>query len=232
MENQFGLKILKSLNILYLEDEDNIRENVSKVLSFICKNVYSARNVNEALEFFKNEQIDIILSDINMPEFSGIDFVKKIRKYNKVIPIIMLTAHTDTNFLLEATKLKLIDYLIKPLNLEELKNALCSAALEYQDNIGLIINFQNSIEYHIDKKQLFENGVRKDITNKEILLLTYLYENKHRTVSKDEIKNHLWEDSYEATDTALKSVLNKLRNKIGKESIKNISGVGYQIQVI
>ena len=59
-----------------------------------------------------------------------------------------------------------------------------------------------------------------------------MYENKHRTVSKDEIKNHLWEDSYEATDSALKSVLNKLRNKIGKDSIKNVSGVGYQIQVI
>lgn len=88
MENQFGLKILKSLNILYLEDEDNIRENVSKVLSFICKNVYSARNVNEALEFFKNEQIDIILSDISMPELSGIDFVKMIRSNNKIIPII------------------------------------------------------------------------------------------------------------------------------------------------
>lgn len=232
MSHNIAVKLLKSMNILYLEDEDNIRENVTEVLKYICYGVFEASNAKDGLEIFKNNKIDIILSDINMPDLSGIEFSKIIRKENKHIPIILLTAHTDTNILINATKLKLIDYLVKPLNLNELKTALCNAALEYQDQFGVIISFPNNIEYHMDKKQLFENNNRKDITNKEILLLEFLNENKNRTVSKEEIMNHLWEDSFDATDSAFKSVLNKLRKKIGKESIKNISGVGYQLQTI
>jgi len=231
MEFNKSLNILKLCNILYLEDEENIRKNILQILKFIFKDVFEASNGIDGLEIFKNNQIDFILSDINMPHLSGIEFTKEIRKINKNVPIIFTTAYTDTNYLLEATKLKLIDYLVKPINLEDLKKALANAACEYEELNGTIINFNNDIKYSIKKKQLFQNNERKDITNKELLLLEFLYKNKDRTVTKDEIKNFLWEDSYEGTDTALKAVLNKLRNKIGKESIKNISGVGYQLQI-
>lgn len=232
MSSNLALEILKSLNILYIEDEENIRNNICQILKFICKDVYTASNGKEALSLFNKNNIDIILSDINMPEMSGLDFSKEIRKNNKFLPIILLTAHTDTKNLLTATKLKLIDYLVKPLNLKDLKNALCTAALEYQEKYRVIIYFKNNIEYHVNKKEIFENSNKKDITNKELLLLEFLYENKKILLSKDEIKEHLWEDSLEATDGAFKSILNKLRKKIGKESIKNISGIGYQLQTI
>jgi DNA-binding response OmpR family regulator len=224
-------KILKLLNILYLEDEENIRNNISKILRFMCREVYEVSNAKDGIAVFNNNKIDIIISDITMPEISGIDFVKIIRNKKNNIPILLLTAHTDTNYLLEATKLKLVDYLVKPLNLKDLKKALSNAAVEYERENGITINFDNNIEYNINKKQLFENKIKKNITNKEILLLEFLYKYRDRVVSIDEIKNYLWEDSYSASDTALKSVLNKLRNKIGKNSIKNISGLGYQIEI-
>ncbi|MGB5794041.1 response regulator transcription factor [Poseidonibacter sp.] len=232
MSSSLALKILKSLNILYVEDEKNIRNNIEQILKLLCKDVYSASNGKEALSTFKKNNIDIILSDINMPEMSGLELSSEIRENHKYIPIILLTAHTDINFLLKATKLKLIDYLVKPLNLKDLKNALLNAALEYKEQFEKIIYFKNNIEYHINKKLLFENSIRKDITNKELLLLEFLYENKSRVVTKDEIKNEIWDDYFESTDSAFKSLLNKLRKKIGKESVKNISGVGYQIQTI
>lgn len=224
------LELIKTLNILYVEDEKEIRENISKVLSMFSKSVVTACNGSEALEIYKKNKIDIVISDINMPEISGIDLIKIIRNENKYIPVILLTSHTETNLLLDATKLKLTDYLLKPINLTDLKSALYKAAEEYIQHNGTIVNFPNNIKYDITKKQLFENKNRKDITNKEILLLEYLYENKDRTVTKEEIKVHLWEDEFEATEGAFKSVLTKLRKKIGKESIINISGIGYQLK--
>ena len=102
------------------------------------------------------------------------------------------------------------------------------AGEEYFENNSLIINFPNHITYDFNKKLLYENNITKDITAKELQLLEFLYENKNRVVSKEEIQNAIWEDSFYATESAFKSLLNKLRNKIGKQSIKNISGIGYR----
>jgi DNA-binding response OmpR family regulator len=227
-----NLEILKSLNILYLEDEENIRKNITRTLQLICHKVYDCGDATAALEVYKNEKIDIILSDISMPKLNGIEFSKIIRKDNKKIPIILLTAHTDTDYLIEATKLKLVDYLTKPLNFTKLKQALNNAIDEIVENNPPIIKFENNIEYHMSTKQLYQNGIEKNITAKEIALLELLYKNKHKSISQDFIKLNLWEDQFDATDSALKAVLNKLRNKIGKNSIKNISGVGYRLITI
>ncbi len=224
-----NLEILKSFNILYIEDEENIRKNISRTLQLLCHKVYDCCDTNVALTVFNNEKIDIIISDISMPKLNGIEFTKIIRKDNKRIPIILLTAHTDTDYLLEATKLKLVDYLIKPLNFLKLKNALCNAVDEIEENNPPIIKFQNNIEYKTSTKQLFQNGIEQNITAKEIALLELLYKNKNKTISQEFIKMNLWEDSYDATDSALKAVLNKLRNKIGKSSIKNVPGIGYRL---
>lgn len=224
-----NLEILKSLNILYLEDEENIRKNITRTLQLLCNNVYDCSDSMEAIEVFENKKINIIISDISMPNINGIEFSKIIRKKNKQIPIILLTAHTDTDYLLEATKLKLVDYLIKPLNFLKLKEALINAVTEIEDNNPIIINFPNNIEYNMQTKQLFQDGIEKNITAKEIALLELLYKNKNKNISQEFIKLNLWDDPYDATDSALKAVLNKLRNKIGKSSIKNLTGIGYRL---
>ena len=224
-----NLELLKSLNILYLEDEENIRINITKTLKLICDNVFDCDNANEAIGIFKKNKIDIIISDISMPNTNGIEFTKIIRKTNTTIPIILLTAHTDTDYLLEATKLKLVDYLIKPLNFTKLKEALNNAVSEIILNNPPIIKFPNNVEYHLNKKLLFANKLEQNITSKEIALLELLYTNMNKNISQDFIKSNIWEDPFLATDSALKAVLNKLRNNIGKNSIKNTSGVGYRL---
>ncbi len=220
---------LEKLNILYLEDEDIIRNNITTMLQYLFNEVYATASVKEALLCFETKKVHIILSDISMPGKNGLDFIEQLRLKKVNIPVILLTAHTDTEFLLKATRLKLVDYLTKPVNFVDLKNALLKAGEEYFENNSLIINFSNNINYDFNKKLLYENNKTKDITAKELQLLEFLYENKNRVVSKEEIQNTIWEDSFFATESAFKSLLNKLRNKIGKQSIKNISGVGYQL---
>lgn len=225
-------KILKNLNILYIEDEKNIRINIKKTLELFCENVFDAENILDAKKILTTNRIDIIISDINLPDMSGIDFVKEIRLSDKTIPIVLLSAYTDKEFLLEATKLKLVDYLTKPIDFKNLNNALQKCVEEILYNSRYIITFKNNIQYNVSHHCLIDDTKKEEIhlTSKELDLLNFLIKNNNRVCSSDELKSAIWDDYLEATDSALKNLLNKLRKKIGKESIVNISGVGYKLE--
>ena len=107
--------------ILFVEDEDNIRENYSKYLRIYFKDVLEAANAEDAFILYKEKKPDIMIVDIHLPKENGIELIKKIRKNDLDVKVIILTAHADSSFLLEAIPLKLIKYLIKPINRKELK---------------------------------------------------------------------------------------------------------------
>jgi DNA-binding response OmpR family regulator len=224
--------ILKNLNILYIEDEYNIRINIAKTLSLLSKEVYDVETIEKANKVIKDKRIDIIISDINLGYENGLDFIKDLRTYDKNIPVILLSAYTDREYLLKATKLKLVDYLTKPIDFEMLKNALINSVQDIVDNSKYIINFPENIKYNVLHKKLYDTKIDQEITltSKELLLLDYLIKFNNRVISHDELKLNIWEDNFDATDSALKNLLNKLRKKIGKKSISNISGVGFRIQ--
>ncbi len=225
--------VLKHLNILYIEDEKNIRDNVTKALELMTNKVYPLESCITANEILENNRIDLIVSDINLPNKNGIDFIKEIRRNGYKTPVILLSAHTDKNFLLEATKLKLVDYLVKPIDLTMLNDALLRTCQEILNEGRYIVNFEENITYNIMHKKLYynTNNSEIDLTAKEIELLDYFIENSSRVISHEEIKDEIWKDSFEVTDSALKNVLNKLRKKIGKDTIKNISGIGFRIHL-
>ncbi|MBU0925696.1 response regulator transcription factor [bacterium] len=229
--NNFN-KILKNLNILYIEDEENIRINIKKTLELFSEKVFDVENISKAKDILSKNRIDIIISDINLPDTSGIEFIKELRKTDKTIPVILLSAYTDREYLLEATKLKLVDYLTKPIDFKNLNNALQKCVEEILDNSRYMITFKNNIQYNVSHNCLIDNNKKEEIhlTNKELDLLNFLIKNNNRICSADELKSAIWDDYLEATDSALKNLLNKLRKKIGKESIINISGVGYKLE--
>ncbi|WP_072682312.1 response regulator transcription factor [Arcobacter sp. LA11] len=230
-KNSFKI-MLKHLNVLYIEDEKNIRENIAKTLELLVNRVFSLEKVEDAVEILDKNRIDIIISDINLPKISGIDFIKKIREMDCYIPVILLTAYTEKNYLLEATKLKLVDYLIKPIDFNILNEALLKASQEIINNAKYIVDFEENISYNVMHKKLYtkNDNIEIDLTAKEIDLLEYFIQNNQRVISHEEIKTEVWHDNFEVTDSALKNVLNKLRKKVGKNTINNISGVGFRIQ--
>lgn len=224
--------ILKNLSILYIEDEENIRKNMTKVLLLLCDKVYESSNIKDAKAIIEKNRVDIIISDINLSEDNGLNFIEELRQVDKKIPVILLSAYTETDYLLKATKLRLIDYLTKPVDFETLDKALLKCVEDIYENGLYIINFENGLEYNVLKKELKDTN-KKDIklTSKELLLFDYLIKNNSRVVSHEELKVNIWEESFDATDSALKNLLNKFRKKIGKESISNISGVGYKLNI-
>lgn len=111
----------KSYSILYAEDDKEVRKNYVIYLESYFDKIYEADNGKDALIIYKDRKPDILLLDISMPLMNGIDTIKRIREVDNTTPIIILSAHSDKEFLFDAIKLNLVDYLVKPINRSEFK---------------------------------------------------------------------------------------------------------------
>lgn len=118
------LNILRNFNVLYLEDDENLLKHTSDVLEDFVNNIFAVKTSKEAMEILLNKKVDVIISDILLKDENGIDFLKHIQSKNIHIPAILTTAHTDTNYLLDAIKLKVDNYIVKPINIKELLDSL------------------------------------------------------------------------------------------------------------
>ena len=142
--NKNDLNILHEFNILYLEDDENLLKHTKDILEDFVNNIYAVKTISEALDILLNKKVDVIISDILLKDENGIDFLKHIKNKNINIPTILTTAHTDTQYLLDAIRLKVENYIIKPINIKELLNSLHDILLpivqkkEIQKNNNLI----------------------------------------------------------------------------------------------
>ena len=117
---------LKKTKVLYVEDNDNTREELEYFLERKVERLFVAKNGQEGLDLFKENQPDLIIADIQMPIMNGIKMVEAIKEINSNIPIVFVTAFNDTDYLFEAIKLNVAGYLTKPLNLYALSETLFS----------------------------------------------------------------------------------------------------------
>lgn len=124
-----NLDILKNINILYLEDDDNLLKHTSDILEDFVANIYGVKNTIDAMKILLEKKVDVIISDILLENENGINFLKYIKSKDILIPAILTTAHTDTNYLIESIKLKVENYLLKPINIDELLNSLYDVIL-------------------------------------------------------------------------------------------------------
>ena len=118
------LTILQNFNVLYLEDDENLLKHTKSILEDFVNNIYTAKTSSEALDILLHKRIDVIICDILLKDENGIDFLKYIKSKNINTPAIVTTAHTDTQYLLDAIKLKVENYIVKPINIKELLNSL------------------------------------------------------------------------------------------------------------
>lgn len=226
IDNKTLLNILKSSTILYIEDEIKIQEQMTKTLKYFSENIICVTNYSDALKEFVVSKPSIVISDIRLGEKSGIDIVKEIRKIDKITPIILLTAFTDNEYLFDAVKLKLVNYLVKPVDFTQLSNSLKDAAKEIIEKGNYQIKLASGVLYDVFRNILVDKGEEINLTVKETELLKIFLKNKNRRTSMEEIKKTVWQDEF-TSDGAVKALLSKVRSKIGKDSIDNLSGVGY-----
>lgn len=219
----------KNLHVLYVEDDDVARENGIEYLENYFDRVYAASDAYQGLKLYREFNPDIIITDIQMPKLNGLEFIKQIRKENKETQIIVITAYSDTAYLLQAIELQLIKYLIKPVQESAFKEALqlCIDSIHNKDSN--IIELSQNAFFDRYNQTLVCEGEMVALRTKEIQLLMLLLKYKNRYVTYSEIENHIWRESAMSAD-ALKTLVKNLKAKLPPNLISNLSGTGYKIE--
>jgi len=181
------LEILKNFNVLYLEDDKDLLKHTSDVLEDFVQNIYAVRTSDEAIKILLEKKIDVIVSDILLENENGIDFLKYIKDKNIQIPAILTTAYTDTNYLLEAIKLKVENYIVKPINIKEFLDCLHDVLLPrvQKKEINKNINIIKTISAITDNKQVeIINHIFKNLDEKNQFYSSYADIMKKFSISK------------------------------------------------
>lgn len=225
---QLYLDELKNVSILCVEDEDGIRDIIVKTLKYYFNEVYEASNGEDAYNIYEEYRPKIILSDIQMSKMNGIDFVKKVREVDLNVMVIMLTAHSDSEYLMELINLNINHFILKPLNLEKLDEGLKKYV---QRNLFESLKLSDDLVLDVLKRELiYKSNERIALRKKEKDFLEMLYKNRNSVTKYEQIEFELWLDK-DMTTYALRSFIKELRMKIPINIIKNIPQEGYSLIV-
>jgi len=221
--------ILHKSSILLAEDDENVRNSFKKVLLLYVKEVYEACDGEKAFEIYKKHSPDILITDVKMPKLNGLELIKKIRTENKTLPIIVTSAYTDQNFLLESIKLSLVEYVIKPIKGSKLTELLNQCAEILLERSKAIIQIDHNSFYDYNNKTFNHNGKSIILTHKEVEFFEILLAHRGNLVTKQSIEDKLYIYE-EAPPSALKNLVFKLRKKLGTKHIQTIGKLGYMIE--
>lgn len=171
-----NISILKNITILYAEDEKDLRDVTHQILKGFTKKQYLAQDGQEGLELFKKyqDEIDLIITDVNMPNMNGLEMVKEIKKINMNIPIIVATAFSNKEYLLEAIDIGVDKYVLKPIDVAKLLQVM-SQSLLYHELKDLYIDKLTNLPNR--------NRLKKDLENTEIDLMALLDIDEFSTIN-------------------------------------------------
>ena len=229
MNNFELLDILSDKKVLYAEDEEGIAKNIVEILELFFQKVVKVSDGLEALSEMAVGSYDVLIFDISMPNMDGLEAIKKIREFNKKIPVIIVSAHTELECLWRAVELKITKYLKKPYNKDNLIKALEDVALELVD-YNTKIKLKPNCIYNPCTKMIYCDKLEIKLSKNESRLLEYFIKRANQIVSFDNIYTYIWD--FEApSKEAIKSIVKELRRKIGKDLIRNVYGIGYIMKI-
>ncbi|MBU1657606.1 response regulator transcription factor [bacterium] len=221
---------IKDISILIAEDEAELRFYLDEYLQIFFKHVYVAKCGHDAFVHYLDKRPDIILTDINMPNLDGLSIISRIRERDSETKIIVMSAHSEQDKLLQAVELQLVTYLIKPIKNETLKKVLF-------DTVALIRAKSNRIylsaDIFWDKKNcvLWNNQEKIILKERESMLMQILCSKVNHAFSSESIFYKLYanQSEKEFSQDAITSLVKRIRSKLPKDIIHNEYGSGYKI---
>lgn len=215
---------LNNKTALYVEDDEVVLNNISKLLRNYFKKVHTAADGQSGYDVFVKEDIEILLVDIELPKLNGIDLIKQIRKIDQNIPIVIISAYTKTDYLLESVELNLDKYIVKPFTSKKFHSLL----KKLDENFRGDGNYELSSGVLVNKQECFLtfDGKTYSLTPKELEFLEIL--SLKGVVNYNEI-DEIWQDNPPSQD-AIRSFIKTLRKKLPPNLIKNRQNLGYFIE--
>ena len=158
--------ILKNLNLLFIDDNICISAEIYSLFSTIFKTISLAQDAESVMKYYTEKTIDMIITDIELPGMDGLSFIESIRLTNTSIPIIILSAHSDNQYLFRAANLQIDGYINKPLNFKKIESIFARSASRLEHLVNSI-NITDKIIYHPLMKTLEVNDKEVSLGNKE-----------------------------------------------------------------
>ncbi|EAJ4420167.1 response regulator transcription factor [Campylobacter jejuni] len=219
----------KELIILVVEDEIKTRESLINVLSERFSKVIGAQNGDEGLKKFKKFKPDLVITDIAMPIMDGVDMAREIKEISDDVPIVVLSAYSEKERLLRSIDIGIDKYLIKPVDIEELFKVLdCLVGEKIEAN--MLVKISEEYQFNKTKRTLIHNGKEIVLTKKELAFISLLLKQPGVLVLHEDIKKNVWIGEH-VSDTAVRTFIKRVRDKVGEDFIKNVPSLGYKINI-
>lgn len=211
------------MKIFLLEDDFKLNEAITQIL-YINKchvdRFYNGDKAYDALDKF----YDLYLLDINVPNINGLEILEKIHQFDPNAKVIIISADNSVETISNAYKKGCIDFIKKPFHIKELELKINRFKKE------LILNITPNITYDLQQKILFIDEVKVSLSKKERLFLSLLIDNRDNLTSYETLYHYLY-DGTEARN-ALRTLIKRLRQKLGQDIIESYSGEGYQLNIL
>ncbi len=217
---------LSSYSLLFVENEEGIRNNLEEILSLYFKKVYIAVDGEDGFDQYEQHKPDLIITDIKMPQLTGIEMIKRIRQFDQTTDIVIISAYTELDDILTSVELNLLKYIVKPITQTKLEE-IFSVFLKKHDKQKTVQLVDDCI-YHSAKNSIICDNKEYFLTNKENNFIQLLLE-KNAIVTYDEIEEKLW-DGKPMSLNALRLFIKNFRKKIPVELILNIQNEGYLLK--
>lgn len=214
------------MNILLVEDTESIIKGLNYSLSKNSYNLTYKTNIKDAKEYIENNNPDLILLDITLPDGNGFDLFNEVIK-NKKIPTIFLTARDDEDDIVKGLDSGAEDYITKPFSTKELLARINRILLRNKKNNLITIK---DITYDMDKLVLTKDNKIIELSALELKLVNLLFLNVNKVVTRNIILDKIWEWTGNYVDDHTVTVyFKRIREKIGTDIITTIKGMGYRI---
>lgn len=219
-------------SILVCEDDFAIKTMISTKLKQENYSVYTVQNGKEALNLMEKQQIDLVISDIMMPEMDGYEFVQTLRETKYTLPILMITAKSQLESLEEAFKLGVDDYMVKPLRLEELILRVKALLRRSQLEAEKVLTFTHTrLDYNALTMTDLTTGEQVQIPPKEFFLLYKLLSHPEKIFTRLDLLDDIWGMEEDYDERLIDACIKRLRQKLkGNEDfdIVTVRGLGYK----
>ncbi|ECP6446731.1 response regulator transcription factor [Campylobacter jejuni] len=219
----------KELIILVVEDEIKTRESMINILSERFSKVIGAQNGDEGLKKFKKFKPDLVITDIAMPIMDGLDMAREIKEISDDVSIVVLSAYSEKERLLRSIDIGIDKYLIKPVDIEELFKVL-DYLIGEKIEANMLVKISEEYQFNKTKRTLIYSGEEIVLTKKELAFISLLLKQPGALVLHEDIKKNVWIGEH-VSDTAVRTFIKRVRDKVGEDFIKNVPSLGYKINI-
>lgn len=217
------------MRVLLVEDEPALGAAVEEHIRDSGHAVDRLMRLDDAEAALRAVDYGLVLLDLNLPDGSGIDLLKSMRRQGDTRPVIILTARDQIRDRIAGLNAGADDYLVKPFDLDELAARVAAVARRAGGNPNTIIRFRD-MEIDSTARVLRIDGKRTDLTAREWAILDELLRRPNAVVSKEKLEEALYSFDQEVESNTIEVHISRLRKKLGKDAITTIRGIGYRLE--